>query len=188
EQVWRDAGFTADDTQPPGWTDERLLRYCQNVFASDLEGAALIGNGSRLLSFADISNERWSAPPVVLLGDAAHTAHFSVGSGTSMAMEDAAELASCLSRFANIDEAFRAYEAARRPVVSVIQLAAWASRQFWEQLKHEAHRDIDEILLRLLTRTGQTDVDLLRRIDPGLSRSTPDRSQRNRCAGRTIVA
>ena len=190
DQVWRDAGFTADDTCPPGWTDERLLRYCQEMFASDLQGARLTGNGSRLLSFAEVCNERWSAPRVVMLGDAAHTAHFSVGSGTSMAMEDAAELASCLSSLSNIDEAsideaFHAYEAARRPVVSDIQLAAWASRQFWEQLNNEAHRDIDEILLRLLTRTGQTDIDLLRRIDPGLP---SHRSEKNRCGERTSFA
>jgi 2-polyprenyl-6-methoxyphenol hydroxylase-like FAD-dependent oxidoreductase len=188
EQVWHNAGFTADDTRPPGWTDESLLRYCQDVFASDLAGARLIGNGSRLLSFAEVSNERWWAPAVVLLGDAAHTAHFSVGSGTSTAMEDAAELASCLSRFAKIDEAFRAYEAARRPVVSDIQLAAWASREFWEQLDNEAQRDIDAILLRLLTRTGQTDIDLLRRIDPALPPVPAPRSAVDRCRETSFAA
>jgi anthraniloyl-CoA monooxygenase len=193
DQVWHEAGFTADDACPPGWTDERLLDYCQQVFASDLKGARLIGNGSRLLSFAEVANEHWSAPRVVMLGDAAHTAHFSVGSGTSMAMEDAAELASRLSGLANIDEtniaaACRAYEAARRPVVRDIQLAAWASRQFWEQLNNEAHRGVDEILLRLLTRTGQSDIDLLRRIDPGLPVLKPARSQNNRCAGEMSFA
>jgi len=188
DQVWRAAGFTADDSRPSGWTDERLLHYCEKMFASDLQGARLTGNGSRLLSFAEVRNERWSIPRVVMLGDAAHTAHFSVGSGTSMAMADAAELASCLSRVSNFDEAFRAYEAARRPVVSDIQLAAWASRQFWEQLNNEAHRDIDEILLRLLTRTGQTDVDLLRRIDPVLPSLAPPRLERNRYGEKTFSA
>jgi len=178
-QVWRESGFTADDLLAPGRTDERLLSYCQEVFADDLDGATLIGNGSRLLSFGEVRNERWSAPRVVLLGDAAHTAHFSVGSGTSMAMEDAAELASCLSRFIDTEEAFRAYEAARRPVVSDIQLAAWASSQYWEQLHSEAERDVDEILLRLLTRTGQTDLDLLRRIDPALPVRTAPPSGKN---------
>jgi 2-polyprenyl-6-methoxyphenol hydroxylase-like FAD-dependent oxidoreductase len=173
ERVWRSAGIAADDAGAAGRTDEGLLRYCQDVFARDLDGAALIGNGSRLLDFAGIRNERWSAGRVVMLGDAAHTAHFSVGSGTSMAMEDAAELASSLSRIENVEAALGAYEAARRPVVSDIQLAAWASRQFWEQLNNEAHRDIGAILLRLLTRTGQTDLDLLRRIDPGLSSRDP---------------
>jgi 2-polyprenyl-6-methoxyphenol hydroxylase-like FAD-dependent oxidoreductase len=193
EQVWREAGFTTDDACPPGWTDERLLAYCQQAFESDLKGARLIGNGSHLLSFADVSSEQWSAPRVVMLGDAAHTAHFSVGSGTSMAMEDAAELSGRLSGLADIDEtsiaaACRAYEAARRPVVRDIQLAAWASRQFWEQLNNEAHRGIDEILLRLLTRTGQSDVDLLRRIDPGLPVVTAPGSHNNHCAGETSYA
>jgi anthraniloyl-CoA monooxygenase len=178
--VWRDAGFAADDTRPAGSTDEKLLRYCQEMFASDLQGAKLVGNGSRLLSFAEVCNEHWSTGRVVMLGDAAHTAHFSVGSGTSMAMEDAAELTSCLSRVVNIDDAFRAYEVARRPVVSDIQLAAWASRQFWEQLNNEAQRNIDEILLRLLTRTGRTDIDLLRRMDPALPGPALRRSASNR--------
>jgi anthraniloyl-CoA monooxygenase len=168
EQVWRNAGFIADGPRPPGWTDENALNYCQKIFSSYLGVATLIGNGSRWLRFAEVRNEHWSAPRVVLLGDAAHTAHFSVGSGTSMAMEDAVELAKCLSRFTVIDEAFRAYEAARRPVTAGIQMAAWASSQFWERLDNEAGRDVDEIMLRLLTRTGQTDIELLSRIDPTL--------------------
>jgi 2-polyprenyl-6-methoxyphenol hydroxylase-like FAD-dependent oxidoreductase len=186
--VWRDSGFTADDTRPAGWTDEKLLRHCQEVFASDLKGAKLIGNGSRLSSCPEVYNEHWSTGRLVMLGDAAHTAHFSVGSGTSMAMEDAAALASALSRFSNIDEAFSAYEAARRPFVSNIQLAAWASCQFWEQLNNEAHRNIDEILLRLLTRTGQTDIDLLRRIDPALPSRALPQSATNRRGERSSAA
>jgi 2-polyprenyl-6-methoxyphenol hydroxylase-like FAD-dependent oxidoreductase len=134
EHVWRDAGFAEDDPRPPGWSDERLLNYCQAVFASELGDGSLVANGSRLLRFPEVRNQRWSAPGVVLLGDAAHTAHFSVGSGTSMAMEDAAELASCLSRFARLPDAFRAYEAARRPVAASVQATAWASSQFWERL------------------------------------------------------
>ncbi|HWO15059.1 MAG TPA: FAD-dependent monooxygenase [Polyangiaceae bacterium] len=168
EEVWSRAGFGAGESQPPGWTDERALRYCEEVFASELGGGSLIGNGSRCLGFAEVRNERWSASGVVLLGDAAHTAHFSVGSGTSMAMEDAVELTSCLSRFSDVSDAFMAYEAARRPAVAGIQTAAWASSQFWEHLENEAGRDIDQTMLRLLTRTGQADLDLLYRIDPGL--------------------
>jgi 2-polyprenyl-6-methoxyphenol hydroxylase-like FAD-dependent oxidoreductase len=171
EHVWRNAGFSDEDSHPPGWTDERLLHYCQTVFAGELGGASLRANGSRLLRFPEVRNARWSAPGVVLLGDAAHTAHFSVGSGTSMAMEDAAELAHCLTRFARLPDAFAAYEAARRPATANVQAAAWASSQFWERLSREAGRNASQIMLRLLTRTGQSDMELLCRVDPGLRAS-----------------
>ena len=179
ESVWRNADLSEDDSHPPGWTDEQVLNYCQAVFASELGDASLVGNGSRLLRFPEVRNQRWSAPGVVLLGDAAHTAHFSVGSGTSMAMEDAAELANCLSRFARLPDAFRAYEAARRPVAENVQAAAWASSQLWERLEREAGRDVSQIMLRLLTRTGQSDMELLRRVDPQLQASLDaERSKR----------
>jgi anthraniloyl-CoA monooxygenase len=171
EHVWRNAGLVDGGSHPPGWSDQRVLDYCQAVFASELGGASLVANGSRLLRFPEVRNQRWSAPGVVLLGDAAHTAHFSVGSGTSMAMEDAAELASCLTRFARLPDAFRAYEAARRPVTESVQASAWASSQLWERLEREAGRDASQVMLRLLTRTGQTDMDLLCRVDPGLQAS-----------------
>jgi 2-polyprenyl-6-methoxyphenol hydroxylase-like FAD-dependent oxidoreductase len=168
EDVWRRAGFT-DEQRPPGWNDDLAKEYCEEVFAQDLAGARLIGNGSRWQTFTEVRNERWFAPPVVLLGDAAHTAHFSVGSGTSMAMEDAAELARCLARFDRVDAAFEAYQAARQPSVAAIQESAWTSSQFWERLQNEVGRDVGELMLRLLTRTGQTDLDTLLRIDGHLS-------------------
>lgn len=168
EQVWRSAGLLDDATRPPGWTDQRLLDYCGQMFGDALGGAQLVGNGSRLLRFPEVRNARWSAPGVVLMGDAAHTAHFSVGSGTSMAMEDAAELASSLCRLSRVPDALAAYEAARRPVTASVQAAAWASSQYWERLEREVGRDASQIMLRLLTRTGQSDMELLLKVDPGL--------------------
>jgi len=172
EGVWISAGF-ADEPHAPGWNDDRAVEYCEEVFAGELAGARLIGNGSRWQQFSEVRNEHWSAPPIVLLGDAAHTAHFSVGSGTSMAMEDAAELARCLNRFERVEEAFDAYEAARQPTVAAVQDSAWTSSLFWERLGNEAGRDVGELMLRLLTRTGQTDLDTLLRIDAKLSAVLP---------------
>ena len=170
-RVWRDAGFASGGPLAPGATDPRALRYCEDVFARDLGGARLIGNGSRWLEFSEVRNAHWSWRNVVLIGDAAHTAHFSVGCGTSTAMEDAAELARCLSRFELVPDALRAYEAARKPVVANLQASAWASSQTWASLEHEAGRDAGEILLRLLTRTAQTDLDLLDKLDKSFAQN-----------------
>lgn len=186
EEVWRKAGFASDAARSAG-TDERALKYCQYVFAEHLAGGELIGNASRWLTFCEVRNDRWSGGRVVLLGDAAHTAHFSVGSGTSMAMEDAGVLARCLERSNRVEEAFQAYEAARQPVVAGLQMAAWASSQLWERLHYESDRDAGQLLLRLLTRTGQTDMDALLRTDPKLP-VTVRRPLYAHPQGQTVVA
>ena len=90
EQTWRRAGFEASTGQtPPDASDLTSLRYLQEAFAGQLRGHSLIGNRTRWLRFRTVRCERWSCGRTVLLGDAAHTAHFSIGSGTKLAMEDA---------------------------------------------------------------------------------------------------
>ncbi|QKW06897.1 FAD-dependent monooxygenase [Streptomyces sp. NA04227] len=174
EKAWQSAGFIDGHTQAPGWNDQQAMDFCAEVFADDLGGAKLLGNGSRWLSFPQISAERWSSGRLVALGDAVHTAHFSVGSGTTMALEDAAELARQLARVPEITvrEAFAAYESARRPVVEGIQLAAWASLRMWEHPQEHRDLDVGTLMLRLLTRTGQSPADLLLRLDRGLPEAT----------------
>jgi 2-polyprenyl-6-methoxyphenol hydroxylase-like FAD-dependent oxidoreductase len=171
EDVWRRAWPGGEDPCTSESNDASAVRYCETTFASALDGARLIGNGAGWRKFFEVRNKRWSAPPVVLIGDAAHTAHFSVGSGTSMAMEDSAELARCMERFSALEDAFDAYEAARRPAVEGIQDLAWTSSQFWEHLQNEEGRSASELMLRLLTRTGQTDLGTLLRLDGNLSSS-----------------
>ena len=87
----------------------------------------MLANNSKWLNFTTVRNERWRHGNVVLLGDAAHTAHFSIGSGTKLAMEDALALAACLHEHPDVEAALAAYEAERRPVVESTQRAAQAS-------------------------------------------------------------
>lgn len=164
---WARAGFTDGHTKGADWTDERAMAFAQEVFADQLGGGRLYGNGSRWLRFPQVSAERWHHKNLVGIGDAVHTAHFSMGSGTTMALEDAAELARALTSGDRLDvpAALASYEAVRRPVVTGIQDAAWASRRVWEA--PEGHRDtpLDTLMLRLLTRAGQLSVRQIQRLD-----------------------
>ncbi|HET7659173.1 MAG TPA: FAD-dependent monooxygenase, partial [Oryzihumus sp.] len=91
EDVWRRAGFdrTEHEAFPPGASDEHAVERIREIFRDELEGHRVLTNNSKWVSFHTVRNERWHDGNVVLLGDAAHTAHFSIGSGTKLAMEDA---------------------------------------------------------------------------------------------------
>ncbi|MEU9730997.1 FAD-dependent monooxygenase [Streptomyces sp. NPDC048002] len=173
ERTWERAGFIEGHTRPPGWTDGRAMEFCAEVFADDLRGARLLGNGSRWLTFPHLSSSAWSTGRLVGLGDAVHTAHFSVGSGTTMALEDAVELARRLADHGEGDDlgaTLAAYEAVRRPIVESVQQAAWASLRMWSH--PEEHRALDPatLMLRLLTRTGQSAASVLLQLDPQLAK------------------
>jgi anthraniloyl-CoA monooxygenase len=143
EPSWRAAGLDAfDASQPPGLSDEASRAYLERLFAGPIDGHRLLVNNSRWGSFRTWRTARWRhrAGPtaVALLGDAAHTAHFSVGSGTKMAMEDAIALVAALDKLGpepqrdELDAALADYEAARRSLVSRIQDAARPSLSWWE--------------------------------------------------------
>jgi salicyloyl-CoA 5-hydroxylase len=137
EASWRAAGLDAfDTTQPPGPSDMASKAYLEELFAEQIDGRRLLVNNSRWSNFRTRRTRRWYVTdprPVVLLGDAAHTAHFSVGSGTKMAMEDAVALAAALTKHADdLPAALAAYEAAARPSVEAIQGAARPSLDWWE--------------------------------------------------------
>lgn len=143
EETWRSAGFDAFDvTQPAGPSDERTRAYLADLFADDLQGAEIVANNSRWASFRTRRTERWHSGNVVLLGDAVHTAHFSVGSGTKMAMEDGIVLARELAGATpgDLARALTAYEADRQPPVRRIQDAASGGLSWWEHFGryHEA--------------------------------------------------
>ncbi|MDR7484726.1 MAG: FAD-dependent monooxygenase [Armatimonadota bacterium] len=126
----------ADEAARTAANDElESVRYCQALFAPFLEGAPLLANNSRWLAFRTVRCRRWHAGRVVLLGDAVHTAHFSVGSGTRMAMEDAIALVDALREHATLAGALEAYERERQPAVARIQQAAEPSRWWWEQFR-----------------------------------------------------
>ena len=138
EQSWRSAGLDEFDVaQPPGPSDEKTRAYLQALFADQIDGHPLLVNNSRWSSFCTRRTRRWwervDTTAIALLGDAAHTAHFSVGSGTKMAMEDAVALVAALDAHpADVEAALAAYETARRPQVDKIQRSAQPSLAWWE--------------------------------------------------------
>lgn len=134
EDTWRRAGLDEFDVaQPPGPSDEKSKKYLERLFADQIGGRPLLVNNSRWSSFLTRRSARWHAGNVALLGDSAHTAHFSVGSGTKMAMEDAIELALALGQQPDdVPGALAAYEAAARPSVEKIQGSARPSLSWWE--------------------------------------------------------
>ncbi|TMR94988.1 2-polyprenyl-6-methoxyphenol hydroxylase [Nonomuraea basaltis] len=134
EASWRAAGLDGfDPAQPPGVSDLKSRDYLQELFGERIDGHQLLVNNSRWASFHTRRARRWRHANVVLLGDAAHTAHFSVGSGTKMAMEDAIALSAALETHpGDLDAALAAYEATARPAVDRIQDAARPSLSWWE--------------------------------------------------------
>jgi 2-polyprenyl-6-methoxyphenol hydroxylase-like FAD-dependent oxidoreductase len=145
EASWRAAGLDAFDvSQPPGPSDLLSRDYLEKLFAEQIEGRPLLVNNSRWSNFRTWRTRRWrhraGRTAVALLGDAAHTAHFSVGSGTKMAMEDAVALVRALDTHAAghrppadaVDQALAAYEAERTGLVARIQDSARPSLSWWE--------------------------------------------------------
>ncbi|MEU7417614.1 bifunctional salicylyl-CoA 5-hydroxylase/oxidoreductase [Streptomyces antibioticus] len=160
EEVWRAAGFDAGDESE---SDPReSVERCAKIFADALGGRPLKSNNSAWTTFRTVVNERWSHGNVVLLGDAAHTAHFSIGSGTKLAVEDALALAACLTEQPSLERALSAYEEERRPVVASTQRAARASLEWFENLGLHLHQPPRRFAFNLLTRSRRVTHDNLR--------------------------
>ncbi len=168
DDVWRRAGFDAHAARgfAPGESDETSIAEIRRLFAGILDGHEVHANNSRWVSFATVRNEHWHHGNVVLLGDAAHTAHFSIGSGTKLAMEDALALAACLHEHESIGTALVAYEAERAPVVLSTQRAAQASLEWFENLGQYVHQDPLQFAFNILTRSRRVTHDNLRLRDP----------------------
>ncbi|WP_329414580.1 bifunctional salicylyl-CoA 5-hydroxylase/oxidoreductase [Streptomyces sp. NBC_00704] len=155
EEVWRAAGLDALD-------ERESAERCAKVFADALGGRPLRSNASAWTRFRTVVNERWSHGNVVLLGDAAHTAHFSIGSGTKLAVEDALALAACLDEHPDPRAAATAYEAERRPVVASTQRAAAASLEWFENIGLHLDQPPRRFAFNLLTRSRRVTHDNLR--------------------------
>ncbi len=134
EATWRAAGLDRFDVnQPPGPSDLRSKAYLERLFADDIDGHPLVTNNSRWSNFRTRRTPSWHVDNIVWLGDAVHTAHFSVGSGTKMAMEDAVSLATHLaSHPTDLPTALASYESERQPEVAKIQNSARPSLSWWE--------------------------------------------------------
>ncbi|MEV4619130.1 bifunctional salicylyl-CoA 5-hydroxylase/oxidoreductase [Asanoa sp. NPDC049573] len=168
EQVWRRAGFDSFAARSflPGESDEKSVELVRDLFRDALGDAELYVNNSRWLTFVTIRNERWRHGNVVLLGDAAHTAHFSIGSGTKLAMEDALALAACLREQPGLDAALTSYEAERKPVVVSTQRAAQASLEWFENLGQYTGQDPRQFAFNIMTRSRRVTYENLRVRDP----------------------
>ena len=163
EETWRRAG----------WIGRARRRASPTASASSrriCSGARLLSNRSLWVSFQTLRTARWHTGNVVLLGDAAHTAHFSIGSGTKLAMEDAIALANALSqypdRYPDLERALSEYELQRKPVVETLQAAAHESRVYFETLSRYLNLEPIPFTFNLLTRSGRVTYDDLRLRDP----------------------
>ncbi|HEX2195405.1 MAG TPA: FAD-dependent monooxygenase, partial [Actinomycetota bacterium] len=161
ETTWRAAGLDGAD-------EAGSISFCEDVFADDLRGHPLLSNQSRWLSFPTLRTRRWWHDNVVFLGDAVHTAHFSIGSGTKLAMEDSIALAREVARRDDPAEAFGAYQLDRKAVVERFQQAARESRQYFESTSRYLGLDTEQFVFHLLTRSGRVGYDDLRLKDPAL--------------------
>jgi anthraniloyl-CoA monooxygenase len=159
QDTWKRAGL--DEA-----SESDTIAFCERVFAEQLNGHSLLSNRSLWLSFVTVRNATWHHRNVVLLGDAAHTAHYSVGSGTKMAMEDAIALAEAFRLHDSFEAAVTYYERAREPVVEGIQQAARESYTYFENIDRYARMEPMQFTFNLLTRSGRITYDNLRARDP----------------------
>jgi 2-polyprenyl-6-methoxyphenol hydroxylase-like FAD-dependent oxidoreductase len=159
-QTWQRAGFERMD-------EAATLSYCEKVFADTLQGHRLVSNKSIWRNFPNVRNARWSVGNRVLIGDAQRTAHFSIGSGTRLAMEDAIALSKCLSEYGNeIPEALAAFESARRPIVEKLVAAADASAGWYERFPEHMKLAPRDFAWSYIQRSGRIDPGRLRKIAP----------------------
>jgi anthraniloyl-CoA monooxygenase len=150
EDVWRRARLDQA-------TEEESIAYCEKLFAEDLDGHSLLSNRSIWFTFPTVSNTTWRRGNVVLMGDAAHTAHFTIGSGTKLAMEDAIALAGALERLGGLalEQALTHYELERQPIVERFQEAARESQTYFESIGRYASFEPVQFAFNLLTRSGR---------------------------------
>ncbi len=148
---------------------EESVAYLERLFAADLGGARLLTNKSQWVRFRRVKNARWHAGNVVLIGDAAHTAHFSIGSGTKLAMEDAIVLVDALDAQPNVKEALSAYEQARWVDAAKLQRTASVSQDWFERasVMHKTMEPL-QLVASMMTRSKRVTHDNLRLRDPAL--------------------
>ena len=157
--TWEKAGFTR-------WSDELTRAYLCEVFADDLSGHHLLSNNSKWINFLLVKNQNWFFENVVLIGDALHTAHFSIGSGTKLAMEDAIALAEAFQKSTDVNEALKSFTAKRRPVIEDYQAAAFESMIWFENASRYMRLSPLELAYSLMTRSGRVTYADLKRRDP----------------------
>ena len=157
--TWQAYGF-ADKTI------EESKAICEQVFAAILEGHPLVSNKSVWRNFPWIWNERWSFKNMVLLGDALHSAHFSIGSGTRLAIEDAVALTKALDAEPDVAAAFARYQYEREPIVKKLVTAARASAEWYTKFPEHMKLELMDFAYSYITRSGRIDEARLRAMSP----------------------
>ena len=159
EENWYRAGLdrmSADES----------VAFCERLFTSYLGGHSLLNNARHManpwINFQHVTNAAWSHNNIVLLGDAAHTAHFSIGSGTKLALEDAIALSQAMQQATSIPAALQAYEAERKIEVIKLQNSARNSTDWFENVKRYTSLDAEQFAYSLLTRSQRVSHENLR--------------------------
>jgi anthraniloyl-CoA monooxygenase len=160
EATWVNAGLDSK-------SDEETCAYLAGVFKNDLGGHALLSNNFvRWLNFPLVKNRQWHHKNVALLGDALHTAHFSIGSGTKLALEDAIALAKRFEASPDVEAALAEFQRMRKPIIDEYQEAAFSSLLLFENAKDEIDLDPLPFAYKLMTRSKKIDYEKLKRRDP----------------------
>ena len=158
-ETWAQAKFAQ-------MTDAETRAYLEAVFERDLGGHALLSNNSKWINFLLVKNRRWHHRNIVLLGDALHTAHFSIGSGTKLALEDAIALYRCCAANENVEAALQEFERVRKPIIEEYQQAAYESLVWFEHARDYMHLDPVRFAYSLMTRSKKINYENLQRRDP----------------------
>lgn len=160
ERTWRRAGFDR-------MSDQESRTYCERVFAPDLDGEVLVSNQSVWRQFPLLTNRRWSVDHVALIGDALRTVHFSIGSGTRLALEDAIALDRAIAEAGDdVPRALGSFERERRPVVEKLLAAAQASSYWYERFPEKMAFEPWELAYDYMTRSGRMSDERLRDQSP----------------------
>ena len=156
--TWANAGFAT-------MTDQETRAQLAEAFEPDLNGYPLLSNNSKWINFVLVKNAHWHHENMVLLGDALHTAHFSIGSGTKLAIEDAIALKRCFNESSDISQALKRFAKSRQPVIEDYQAAAYESMLWFESVRDYVHLSPIELAYALMTRSGRIDHETLKRRD-----------------------
>ena len=157
-QTWDRAGFST-------MSDEDTREYIGKVFTADLKGHGLLSNNSKWINFLLVKNTDWFFDNVILLGDALHTAHFSIGSGTKLALEDAIALAQSF-QMNDVQTALEHFTQTRRPIIEDYQAAAFESMKWFENAAQYMHLTPLELAYSVMMRSGRVSYEELKRRDP----------------------
>ena len=158
-ETWDSGGFSA-------MGDDETRAHLERVFAKDLNDQPLLSNNSKWINFLMVKNEKWHTENVVLIGDALHTAHFSIGSGTKLALEDSIALFKCFGRAETVAAALREFESTRKPVIEEYQAAAYESMRWFENARQYMNLSPVELAYALMMRSGRVSFEDLKRRDP----------------------